>query len=130
MTMDIRTLTRGIASVALAAALLAAPIALNDRPPPASEASSSPSAFDRELARCRAIATQATDDAICKAIWEAGRERFFGSKKLYRDRVTDPVSATSGLKQPALPLRPDVPRNASQPPSAQTFNAPDDTREQ
>jgi conjugative transfer region protein TrbK len=103
--MDIKTLTRGLAYVVLAGALFTAAIALNNRQYPTPEASKSkpsptPGALDAELARCKAIGAEATNDAVCKAVWEANRERFFESKKLYQDRVPNPAPATSTPQPP------------------------------
>jgi conjugative transfer region protein TrbK len=82
--MDIKTLTRGLAYIVLAGALLVAAIALNNRQYRATEAltpSPTPSALDSELARCNAIGAEAADDVVCKAVWEANRKRFFESHK-------------------------------------------------
>ena len=98
--MDVKRITRGLAYVALAGAILVAAIALNNRQYTTrhvsnAERSATSGAFDGELARCKALGAEAADDAVCKAIWQANRERFFESKKLYQDRVPNPVSATS-----------------------------------
>jgi conjugative transfer region protein TrbK len=125
--MDIRILTRGLAYVALAGALLAA-IALNNRqyPTPAAsktEPSTTPGALDAELAHCKAIGAKAANDAVCRAVWEANRKRVFESKKLDQDRVTDVVPATPDLNEPAVPLGRDLPRSAPQWPSAHNSGA-------
>ena len=106
--MDIKSLVRGVAYVALACALLATAVVLNNRQysiPSASNGDPSPNAgaLDPELARCRALGAEAAQDAACEAAWEANRERFFGSKKLYQDRVTDGVPTTAVLKRRASP---------------------------
>ena len=106
--MDIKSLARGVAYVVLAGALLATAVALNNRRysiPSASNGDPLPNAgaLDPELARCRALGVEAAQDAACKTAWEADRERFFGSKKLYQDRVTDGVPATATLKRRASP---------------------------
>jgi conjugative transfer region protein TrbK len=78
--MDIKTLTRGLAYIVLASALLVAAIALNNRQYQATEApkpSLPPSALDSELAHCNAMDVEAADDVVCKAAWEANRKRFF-----------------------------------------------------
>jgi conjugative transfer region protein TrbK len=92
--MEIGTIARGVAYVALAGALLAAAVALNNRQYPTPETSTnelSPaaSALDAELARCKAIGAAAANDAVCKAVWEANRERFL-----------DPRSSTASLTSP------------------------------
>jgi conjugative transfer region protein TrbK len=126
--MDIRILSRGLAYVALAGALLAAAIALNNRQYPTTaasktEPSTTPGALVAELAHCKAIGAKAANDAVCKAVWEANRERFFESKKLYQDRLTDVVPATPDLNEPAVPLGRDLPRSAPQWPSTHNSGA-------
>lgn len=121
-------LVRGVAYIALAGALLATAVALNDRrypTPSASNGDPSPNAgpLDRALARCK-IAPEAAQDAACKAAWEANRERFLGSKKLYQDRVTDTGPATPAFNQPAPPSTEGQPPSRLQSP-AMDFNAPD-----
>ncbi len=102
--MDIKSLVRGVAYVALAGALLATAVALNNRRysiPSAANGDPSPNAgaLDPELARCRALGAEAGQDAACKAAWTANRERFLGSTKLYQDRVTDGLPTTAVLKR-------------------------------
>ena len=100
--MDIKTLSRGLAYIVLAAAVFAAAIALSNRQYRAAEApkpSPAPSALDSELAHCNAMGAEAADDVVCKAVWEANRKRFFESKKLHQDRVPNPAPATS-MPQP------------------------------
>jgi conjugative transfer region protein TrbK len=126
--MDITILTRGLAYVALAGALLAAAIALNNRQYPTTaasktEPSTTPGALDAELAHCKAIGAKAANDAVCKAAWEANRERFFESKKLYQDRLTDIVPATPDLKESSVPLGRDLPRIAPLSPSTHNSGA-------
>ncbi len=128
--MDIKILTRGVAYLALAGALLATAIAMNNRRYPISDASrTEPSpatgALDAELAHCKAIGAEAADDAVCKAIWEANRGRFFEFRKLYQDRVTDVVSAAPDLKEPASPSGRELPKSTPQSaPSTQSSSAP------
>lgn len=64
--MDIKILSRSLAYVALAGALVAAAIALNDRQYPATQASRAASVpnsgpGDAELAHCKAIGAQAVE---------------------------------------------------------------------
>jgi conjugative transfer region protein TrbK len=104
--MSFRIVIRGVAYVILAVALLATAIALNNRqyqPEGTLGAERSPATdnLDAELARCKALATEAANDATCKAVWQASRERFLDTKKLYRDRVTD--SAPAALNQNQSP---------------------------
>lgn len=124
--MDIKILSRSVAYVALAGALVAAAIALNNRQYPTTQASMaapapSSGAPDAEFAHCKAIGAEAADDAVCKAVWEANRERFFQSRTRYRDRVTDVVPATSTLKEPESPPGAELPQGTPQ--SSSTHNA-------
>jgi conjugative transfer region protein TrbK len=117
------SLGRTIAYVALAGALLATAIILNDRRYPAVEApgpSAATSALDAELARCKAIGAVAAEDAGCKAAWEGNRKRFFQPGKLYQDRLTDafpdtPGAAPAGGNLPNTPPRSPAPQNSSRP---------------
>jgi len=125
--MNIKVLIRGVAYVLLAVALLATAIALNNRqyqPEGTLAAEPSPATdnLDAELARCKALGTKAANDAGCKAVWQSSRDRFLNSKKLYRDRVTDPPTATLNPNQPAaasggqLPTSGPVPANRAEQP--------------
>jgi conjugative transfer region protein TrbK len=86
-TVNIQPLVSTIALIALAGALLAAAVALNDaQAPPAQSTNTQPSvtatgAFDAELARCNSIGPELANDAVYKAVWEANRKRFFESRK-------------------------------------------------
>jgi conjugative transfer region protein TrbK len=125
--MDITIATRGVAYVALTGVLLAAAITLNDRPHPATPAWNtelSPSALDAELARCKAIGTEAANDVVCKAVWDANRKRFFESGKPYQDRATGAVPGTSDLNEPVTPSRRELARSAAQVPPAQDSDVP------
>jgi conjugative transfer region protein TrbK len=111
-------LSRAIAYVALAGALLATAIILNDRRYPGVEApgpSAATSALDAELARCKAIGAVAAEDAGCKAAWEANRKRFFQPGKLYQDRLTDAFPDTPG----AVPAGDDFPNTPPRSPATQ-----------
>jgi conjugative transfer region protein TrbK len=84
--MGIKIIARGLAYLALAGALFATAITLNNRQYPTPEASKtkpSPTlgALDAELAHCKAVGAEAVNDAVCKAVWEANRKRFFESRK-------------------------------------------------
>jgi conjugative transfer region protein TrbK len=96
-------LARAIAYVALAGALLATAITLNNRQYPAGEAPKTwpTSSLDAELTRCRAIDLEAADAAGCKATWEANRGRFFQSGKPHQHRLMDVLPATPELKENA-----------------------------
>ena len=116
--MDIKIIARGVAYLAIAGALLGAAIALRTEPSPTT------TALDAELPHCQAIGPEAADDGACKAVWEANRRRFFESGKLYQDRVTDAVSATPDVDEPASPSAKELPTSAPQSPSTPNSNAP------
>ena len=102
--MSFKIVIRGVAYLVLAVVLLAIAIALNNRQyPPAgalqAEPSSPPDNLDAGLARCKALDTEAANDASCKAVWQAGRERFVNGNKLYEDRA--PVSLPPASNEPA-----------------------------
>ncbi|HEY2534646.1 MAG TPA: putative entry exclusion protein TrbK-alt [Xanthobacteraceae bacterium] len=115
--MDIGTLVRGVAYLALAAALFASAIALSDRQhAPATTTEAKPSStknLDSELARCKTLGIQAAGDDACKAVWQADRERFLRANELYRDRITDTVPATTNAKEPASTLGGGWPERAT-----------------
>jgi conjugative transfer region protein TrbK len=101
--MSFRTVMRSLAYLVLAVALLAIAIALNNRQYPTASAlqaepSSTADNLDAELARCKALGTEAANDAGCKAVWQASRERFVNSNKLYQDRA--PVSLPPASNEP------------------------------
>ena len=115
--MTFRIVIRGVAYVVLAVALLATAIALNNRqyqPPGSLQDEPSPAIdnLDAELARCKALGTEAANDAGCKAVWQASRDRFLNSKKLYRDRVTDSGPAASNQNQSKPVVGGQVPSGA------------------
>lgn len=102
--MNVKVLIRGVAYVVLAVALLATAVALNNgqyQPAGTLQAEPSPATdkLDAELARCKALGTEAANDAGCKAAWQASRDRFLNSKKRYRNRVTDSGPAASRQNQ-------------------------------
>lgn len=103
--MRLRIVIRGAAYVVLAVALLATAIALNNRqyPPEGilqAEPSSAIDNLDADLARCKALGTAAANDAGCKAVWQANRERFLNAKGPYQDRVPDSLPAASSANKP------------------------------
>jgi conjugative transfer region protein TrbK len=107
--MSSKIVLRGVAYLVLAVALLAAAITLNNRRyPPTSSLEAAPSSatdnLDAELARCTALGTEAANDAGCKAVWQASRERFLNANKLYQNRVPDslPLASNAGEPAPAL----------------------------
>ena len=79
--MDVKTLTRTVSFVLLAATLLACAVEVahlrrnSESPAPSPELKADPLAA--ELARCKALGTEATNDAACKTAWSKNRERFF-----------------------------------------------------
>jgi conjugative transfer region protein TrbK len=90
--MRFKIVIRGVAYLVLAVALLATAISLNNRQyPPAGTLQAKPSsAIDNPgvaLARCKALGTEAANDAGCKAVWQASRERFLNAKEPYRDHA-------------------------------------------
>ena len=102
--MNAKVLIRGVAYVVLAVALLATAIALNNgqyQPADTLQAEPSPATnnLDAELARCKALGTEAASDAGCKAAWQSSRDHFLNSKKRYRNRVTDSGPAASHQHQ-------------------------------
>jgi conjugative transfer region protein TrbK len=115
--MNIKVFIRGVAYVVLAVALLATAIALNTgQYQPAGTLQAEPSSatgnLDAELARCKALGTEAANDAGCKAVWQASRDHFLNSKKLYRDRVTDSGPAASNQHQSKPVVGGQVPSSA------------------
>jgi conjugative transfer region protein TrbK len=85
--MDITIATRGVAYVALVGVLLAIATTSNDQRYPATpawktELSPSITTLDAELARCRAIGAEAANGVVCKAVWDANRQRFLQSDAL------------------------------------------------
>jgi conjugative transfer region protein TrbK len=97
---------RGLAYVVLALAVLATAIALNNRQyPPAGtlqvEPSSAPDDVNAELARCKALGSEAANDAGCKAVWQASREHFLYGKNPYLDRAADSLPAAANANKPA-----------------------------
>jgi conjugative transfer region protein TrbK len=116
--MDVKILSRCVAYVALAGALMTAAIALNDRHYGMTQGSRtapkpSSAAPDADLTRCKAIGAEAADDPVCKAVWKANRERFFQSETRDPGRVTD-VPATSTLKEPERPPGTELPKRTPQ----------------
>lgn len=102
--MNVTVLIRGVAYVVLAVALLATAVALNNgQYQPAGTLQAEPSSatdnLDAELARCKALGTEAANDAGCKAAWQASRDRFLNSKKRYRDQVTNSGPTASNPNQ-------------------------------
>jgi conjugative transfer region protein TrbK len=102
--MAFKIVIRGVAYIVLAVALLATAIVLNNRQyqqPGILDSTPSPAAddFAAELARCKALGTKATNDARCKAVWQASRERFLNGSKPYQDRA--PVALPPASNEPA-----------------------------
>jgi conjugative transfer region protein TrbK len=102
--MAFKIIIRGVAYVVLAVALLATAIVLNNRQyrqPGILQSASSPAEddFAAELAHCKALGTEAANDARCKAVWQASRERFLNGNKPYQDRA--PVALPPVSNEPA-----------------------------
>jgi conjugative transfer region protein TrbK len=126
---------RTIAYVALACALLATAVTLDDRQYPAGQAgtggpSLARSGRDSELARCKAIGVEDADDAGCRALWRANRRRFFQLRELDRDRRIEFVPATGDAKADALAGEGEVPGSSQRwlsKPDSESLRLPDDT---
>ena len=117
--MNVKLLAHGVGYTAVAAALLAAASALNNRRNlGAADFSTEPapttSTLDAALALCKAIGPEAVDDALCNAVWEANRQRFFQSGKRCRERVTGAVVPASDSKEPRPVLGGEAPRSTPQ----------------
>ena len=118
--MNIQSLVRVVALSALACVFLATAIVLSLLTEPKTETVEVKppvkpiSAFDAELERCKARGVDTTNDAVCTAVWQANRKRFFESGQ---DQSTDP-RGTFLLPVPQsparTPLRPSEPSDASQ----------------
>jgi conjugative transfer region protein TrbK len=103
--MSFNIVIRGVAYVVLALAVLATAIALNNRQYQSTNnlqaEPSSADNLDAELARCKALGTEAANDARCKAVWQASRERFLNANKVDQDRAADSLPAASNANEPA-----------------------------
>jgi conjugative transfer region protein TrbK len=103
--MNVKGQDRLAAFVALAGALLAAVIALNSHSDPSMQsagtepAAAATSALDAELARCKTIAPEGANDAVCKAAWERNRRRFFESREPRQDTSINPIPATPQARE-------------------------------
>lgn len=105
---------RTLAVLFLAGAVLAATIAIADRPPQAALPSVAGAAADPlnvELRRCQELGAAAQDDAACREAWRKNRERFFRHGLPRGDRAIDPFPTAPTLKQP-VPLPPREPPSA------------------
>jgi conjugative transfer region protein TrbK len=133
--MNINALGRAVAFIALAGALLATATTLSSRNDPSTQVAktelpaAAAGALDAELARCRAIGPESANDAVCKAVWEDNRKRFFGFGKPRQDKPIDPATpdwraATSPARGAALKDTPQLPTtqnsNLSRPSSDST----------
>jgi conjugative transfer region protein TrbK len=102
--MSFRIVIRGLAYVVLAIALLATAIALDNRQyQPAGALQPTPSSatdsLDAELARCKALGTEVANDAGCKAVWQASRERFLNANRLDQDRAPDSLPPAANANE-------------------------------
>ena len=102
--MDAGMFPRVGAIVLLAGTVLACAVELARQDRGAEPQASSPSENDDplavELARCKALGTEVTNDAACKAAWEKNRERFFASGTRYQGHPIDPFPATPDERIP------------------------------
>jgi conjugative transfer region protein TrbK len=128
--MNIKALSRAAAFIALAGALLAAATTLSSRKNPLPEAAkaelaaTAAGALDAELARCRAIGPEAANDAVCKAVWEDNRKRFFEFGKPRQDKPLNPFPATPDSKMEASSAGGEPPKDIPQSPTTQNSNPP------
>ncbi len=104
--MRLRMVIRGVSYLVLAVALLATAMGLNNRQyPPVGILQAEPSSkianLDAALAHCKALGTAAANDAGCKAVWQASRERFLKTKEPYQDRPPDSLPPASSTNKPA-----------------------------
>jgi conjugative transfer region protein TrbK len=116
--MAFKIVIRGVAYVVLTVALLATAIVLNNRQyrqPGILQSTPSPAEddFAAELAHCKALGTEAANDARCKALWQASREHFLNGSKPYQDRA--PVSLPPASNEPAGGRRSSPSGRAGQP---------------
>jgi conjugative transfer region protein TrbK len=101
--MRLQIAIRGVAYLVLAVALLATAISLNNRQYPRlqAEPSSAVDNLDAALAHCKALGTEAENDAGCKAVWQASRERFLNAKEPHQGHVPHSLPAASNANEPA-----------------------------
>jgi conjugative transfer region protein TrbK len=122
--MDPRIIARTVAVVLLAGSELACAVEvarLNPTPSvSAMEGNIDPLAA--ELARCKALGAEATNDDACKQAWAKNRERFFAPGAPYQGRPVDPFSATpdSSLPKPPPKIHLDRAPSATQPNAGST----------
>ena len=100
--MDPKIIARAAAVILLGGAVLACALELARQGRTLN--SSLPAAHDNfdladELARCRALGTEAAHDAACKGVWAQNRARFLAPGAPYQDRSIQ-----------LFPAAPDVPK--------------------
>jgi conjugative transfer region protein TrbK len=102
--MDARMFPRVGAIVLLAGTVLACAVQLapqdHGSQPSASSTSENNDPLAVELARCKALGTDAANDAACKAAWAKSRQRFFASGTRHQGYLIDPFPATPDERIP------------------------------
>jgi conjugative transfer region protein TrbK len=73
--------------------------------------------FARELARCKALGSDAVNDAACRAAWKESRERFLKGAKPDQRRAIDPFRSTTDGAAPNTRQKLFLDRAPSTPPS-------------
>ena len=107
--MDARMFPRVGAIVLLAGTVLACAVELTHQDRESQRSASSTNEIDDplavELARCKALGTEAANDAVCKAAWAKSRERFLAPGAPYRVHTIDPFPATPDAPIPKAPVK-------------------------
>jgi conjugative transfer region protein TrbK len=119
--MNPKAIFRITAVVVLAGAMLACAIDVarlhRDPEPSASSAGETSDPSAAELARCKSLGAEASNDPGCKAAWAKSRERFFVPRAPYRGRSIDLFPATPDLP-PKAPTQTEIDRAPVVPPAA------------
>jgi len=100
--MDPKIIARAAAVILLGGAVLAGALELARQG--RTLESSLPAAHDNldladELARCRALGTEAAHDAACKGVWAQNRARFLAPSAPHQDRSIELFPATPDVPQ-------------------------------
>jgi conjugative transfer region protein TrbK len=103
--MDPKLIARAGAVILLAGSVLAfvVEVARLDPVPSVSAANGNMNPLAAELARCKALGAEATNDDACKRAWAKSRERFFAPGAPYQGRPVDPFPATPDRPRPLPP---------------------------
>jgi conjugative transfer region protein TrbK len=110
--MDARMFPRVGAIVLLAGTVLACAVELAHRDLESERSASSTRSTSEidgplavELARCKALGSEAANDAVCKAAWAKSPERFFAPGTPYQGHAIDPFPATPDAPIPKAPAK-------------------------